>query len=241
MDNAFLFKPLYEDLLNSAQEVCNDIWPFFPQQGSNWNLSEHRVLVVGKATNGWVTNDVNVDLLFNPNYPERIVNRDDEMNWVLRRWGHDEMDEYGVDYNTKRSAFWRVIKQLVIKSERSCSDDNWVNFISWTNLYKISVEAGNPPARLKYRQEPDCCKILDLEQEVLKPKNVILFTSGWESFFFKYKGLENYKSHFYASKTWGDKHTTSAIELNGINYIVSPHPERKPETPHVEAILSLLK
>lgn len=239
MDNALLFKPLYEELFNSVKDVSNELWPFFPQQGSNWDLSEHRMLFIGKATNGWVTINRDVDLLFDPNEEGRIVNRDDEMDWVLDGWGQNIEGKY----NTKKSSFWRVIKRITISNEKSCSDDNWASYISWSNLYKISFESGNPSSPLQKLQREVCSKILDLEIQILKPKNIIFFTSGWEWFYLYHRKSLVTQSQNRTTTSWGKnrKYESYALDLNGINCIISCHPERKPEFAHAEAICSLIK
>lgn len=206
-------------------------------------MSDHRMLFIGKATNGWVTNDVDAELLFNPDYAERIVNRDDEMEWVLNRWGKDGKDADGVKYNTKRSAFWRVIKSVTCATEKASKNDDWVQFISWSNLYKVSLEEGNPPTILKTRQQEACCKILDLELEVLRPKNVIFLTSGWEKFYLTHIGFQDLKDRPHICKKWGyaEGFETYCFVYSGINIIVSPHPQGKDEYAHAETICSLLK
>lgn len=58
-------KPLYENLLKNMAEFDYDKATFCLQWGENFPLEKHcGVMFVGRATNGWVTDCEDVDVLF---------------------------------------------------------------------------------------------------------------------------------------------------------------------------------
>src|SRR5450759_1448552 len=63
------------------------------------------------------------------------------MGWVTELWDARE------GYNTHRSAFWRVLRRIVLSDTTPGLDDSrWSSRLAWTNLYKVSPAAGwNPP------------------------------------------------------------------------------------------------
>ena len=221
-------KPLYKDLLESVSDADYDLYPFFMQWGRSFDTTGKRgILFVGKATNGWITADRNLDALFDENNENRIFNRDDQMEWVENLSGVNEV------YNTNKSAFWRVVKEFSIQFFKS---NKWYENIAWTNLYKISPEEGNPGGSLKRKQLPICNEILKKEIEILNPRSVIFLTPGWEEEF-----LDTVIGK--ASKTkeieW-DGYKTKSIIKDNRNYIISHHPQGKNEDLHVKVLLELV-
>jgi uncharacterized protein YifE (UPF0438 family) len=67
---------------------------------------------------------------------------------------------------------------------------------------------------------------------------VVLLTSGWEWDFIKYLN-ENEKPNVLGEKKWG-KYKTSMIEIKGVNFIISHHPQGKNEWNHRNAIVELI-
>ncbi|MGL4986292.1 MAG: hypothetical protein ACRC5H_04035, partial [Treponemataceae bacterium] len=102
IENVQDFKPLYEELLSSAKDVKDKLCPFFVQVGEEYEQSKHRILFVGKATNGWRSISRNVEELFNQESKE-CINRADQMRWLSNKKGQK--------YNVNKSAFWRLIRR----------------------------------------------------------------------------------------------------------------------------------
>lgn len=96
-------KPLYAELLPKIT-TKKDICPFCLQWGSNFPKEKNSgILFVGKATNGWITTSRDPDTLFGDTC-DRIFARHDQMKWVHNHEGNEH-------YNTRNSAYWRVIKK----------------------------------------------------------------------------------------------------------------------------------
>jgi hypothetical protein len=221
-------KPLYQNLLNdnTFENICS----FCVQWGENFSLDKHTgILFVGKAVNGWVNAETDIDVLFG-NSNERIIARNDQMKWVHDLEGSNE------DYNTKKSAFWRVIKKI----SNNYFPSKWYSHVAWSNLCKIApFKGGNPSDRLYDEQLDSCLKILQKEIEILSPRVVVMFTSGWEKDFLFYLN-DNNKPTSEKTVEWNG-YETNLYKIKGFNYIASPHPQGKPEDKHVNVIIDLIE
>ena len=222
--------PIYKKLLeefedNSFEKICS----FCFQWGKNYPFHKKSgFLFVGKAVNGWITDETDVIQLFDSANLDRIFAREDQMEWVKNLSGNT------VGYNTSKSAFWRLIKKV---SENYYEE--WYSNIAWTNLYKIAPWAGgNPNRKLQNTQRKYCFELLKKEIEILAPKYVVLLTSGWEWGFIKYLN-ENENPIVLGEKVWAG-YKTSIIEIKGVKFIISHHPQGKNEEEHVKAIIDLI-
>lgn len=217
--------PLYKSLLsklNFSKEICS----FCMQWGSKFPNEENSgILFVGKATNGWITNSREIEILFGLS-ENKIFARDDQMIWV------NNLENNKKGYNTRKSAFWRLIKQI---SQLEYGKDEWYSKIAWSNLYKISCETGNPTGKLMNQQLDLCIKILEEEIRILNPKYVIFLTSGWEKAFVNHLIIDLPIDKKVNIK-WGSKYDTSGYLINDKIYIITPHPQGKDEKKHLEAI-----
>ncbi len=223
--------PIYERLLTDLTEKSfEDICSFCLQWGNNFPLEKNSgFLFVGKAVNGWVTDETDVKKLFDINNDKRIFARDDQMEWVNNLSGNTS------GYNTRKSAFWRLIEKVAIIHY----PEKWYSNIAWTNLYKIAPsESGNPNEELKEAQQKYCFELLEKEIEILSPKYVIMLTSDWEKPFLEYLD-DKEKPNILSKKEWGECET-SMREIKGIKFITSPHPQGKNEGEHKDAIIELI-
>lgn len=223
-------KPLYEDLLNNVAELNYSKATFCLQWGENFPLEEHRgIMFVGRATNGWVTDCEDVDVLFGDS-EDAIFNRNDQMKWIENLSGNTE------GYNTRKSAFLRVIKKI----SEVFYPENWYSYVAWSNVCKIAPwKGGNPNDSLYYAQLEDCKKIFAKEIELLSPKAVVMFTGeSWATDILRYMNGEDGTKSVYKEK-WAN-YECKVYQINGVTYIRSEHPQGKNEDDHVNCIVSLL-
>lgn len=221
-------KPLYGTLIRNVQHIKGAKSFFCVQWGKNFPIGEQEgILFVGRATNGWVTDSEELEELFGNDQNKAIFNRENQMEWAEKRLG----------YNTRKSAFWRVIRQVAI----SYYPANWSSYIAWSNLYKVSpYQGGNPDYSFKAAQENVCHEILKNEIETLSPKIVIFLTGkSWAENFILYLN-DHQPTKSTAREEW-DKYVCKLYQINHTYYILSEHPERKKEEEHVRSILSLIK
>ena len=229
IENTNIFQPLYRQLLFTVpHDYEESIYPFFVQAGKNFATTFNRCLFVGKSVNGWITNSSDVDELFNPENDDRIVNRDNQMEWVNEYEGRHDV------YNTRKSAFWRVIKAI---SKSFYNVEDWYNYVAWSNLYKLSPKSGNPRLWLQKIQRNMCVKILSEEIRVLDPHYIIFLTSSWEQFYFDSIGIDQEKS---LKVSWSNYKTYYQSYHNRV-FIQSMHPQGKKEKAHTEAILEIMQ
>jgi len=101
------------------------------------------------------------------------------MSWVTKRWGPQKDKAY----NTRRSAFWRVIRAVVYRLKIADADDNetpWSSHLVWSNLYKIApCDGGNPNSTLRKAQLDGCVKLLQWELKHYQPRRVLFLTGWW--------------------------------------------------------------
>lgn len=222
-------KNLYRELLKSVPKDFNEsLYPFFVQTGSKYEKSNPKILFVGKSVNGWVTDSTNLEDLFDESNSERIVNRHDQLSWVNDLEGPNEI------YNTNKSSFWRLIKQI---SVQVLNNNEWYNYIAWSNLYKLSPEKGNPNSWLQNIQRKHCIDILNEEIRVLNPNIVIFLTSYWEYFYLNAIGLDLNNNK---SISWNDYTLKYQVFKNRL-FIQSMHPQGKSESLHIIAIIKCIK
>ena len=223
-----ILKPLYSKLISDVKDFGKSKCFFCMQWGKNYPFDKNTgILFVGRAVNGWVTDSEDIVKLFDSE--ERIFAREDQMQWVENLAGN----EYG--YNTNKSAFWRVVKGVAVKYY----DTNWSTHIAWSNLCKASpFDGGNPSDGMFYAQLETCHKILKAEIDFLHPKVVILLTGeDWANSYLCFLNGGSTKSK--VELPWNDS-TIKIYEIEKTKYILSLHPQGKPEDSHVESICKLL-
>lgn len=161
---------------------------FLSMVGSKYNGD---LMVVGRAVNEWSKEWRPKEMLDPRRRAEVIretissVSSDNcPMLWVSERWGFNE------DYNTRKSAFWRVIRNTIIQLDLTDAiDQEWPSLLVWSNLYKVApARGGNPSSKLCSFQEALCRDLLIAEIQEYKPKRVLFLTglswakpflSGW--------------------------------------------------------------
>lgn len=231
LDLALQLKPLYADLINSVKEFHNmELVPFCMQWGEEYPTEYNKgIMFYGRATNGWVTTDLDVDSLFNLANDDRIFARDDQMTWV-----DDCANEIG-NYNTNRSAFWRVVRQVA----SHFYPNGAMQHICWSNVSKIAPDGANPSDLMFYAQLPSACKIMQKEIEIFSPRHVVLLVGeGWAADYLYYLNGNQHTTSI-ATYTWGTtkKFKIKVYKIGDTFFYQSEHPERKNESTHVEALI----
>ena len=146
----------------------------------------------------------------------------DPMAWVLKHWGATAC------YNTKRSAFWRVIRRV---TQCLCSTggngEDWPSHLVWSNLYKVSpAEGGNPNNVLSKAQLPGCRELFQLELETYRPQQLLLLTGwdGWAECF-----LDNLAHDGQPGGTYVKRVGNIVVQDHQIRVVVACHPQTRPE------------
>jgi hypothetical protein len=225
-----VFERTLQEVALAATELDVPLAPFWPIRGAAYDGS---LLVIGRSVNGWVK-DWSARQLREPSGRRSAVEwmRSDaepvdgcRMRWVTDLW--DARD----GYSTHRSAFWRVLRRIVLSDTGPRPDDShWSSRIAWTNLYKVSPGAGwNPGADLQLAQRRSAIELLNLELEQFAPSRVLALTGGWIGPFSDGLGL--------------DLAPRSGL-VEGVGkkgdcaWVVAKHPMAKPEDRFVSEVLA---
>ena len=210
---------LYSEAYKAIPNTDN-IVPFVFQFGPKYfSKTSSKILFVGKSVNGWKRTTKNPNDWFDLNFEKRLFMHDDQITWVLDLEGPND------EYNSKKSAFWRVIRKV------TCEQIEKFHEIAWTNLYKFSPINGNPTPSLCRLQQSFAQEILFEEIEILKPKSIVFLTSGWEIPF-----LKGDMEIIHESITEWSGYRTHIGLWNNVKIITSVHPQGKPESIHADII-----
>lgn len=214
-----------------------DLCHFCMEHGSKYQSGG--LLVVGRATNDWIGQ-------FSKHDSESAQSALDE---ISPRMGASLLQEVfakwktSTEYNPNRSAFWRVHRNLVCSLVHD-DPDTWFEHAAYSNLCKIAPTSGNPGDDLFFHQFELCLEILQLEILILQPKQVVFLTgydwAGW----FTARLLEpdtRQESLPFRPELDGCEFVQQAFTLDRTHYIVSRHPQGKPEESHIEEIMRVIR
>ena len=151
------------------------------------------------------------------------------MIWVYN------MDGNKNGYNTRKSAFWRVIRGLASLFYPSPE----LLHVAWSDVSKVAPDGANPSDKLYYAQLNACQRILSEEIRVLSPRFVIFLTGyNWAIDFLRFQnGGQDPVRHL--KETWG-RYAARSFDIDGVTYILSEHPMGKPEEDHIVALRKII-
>lgn len=228
-------KPLYAELIDSVSDYAyQKLMPFCIQWGEFYPSEPNTgIMFYGRATNGWITFESDIDKLFDRNSGDCIFALDDQMQWVENCAGGQE--EY---YNSNKSAFWRVIR----KTAANFYPDKELSKICWSNVCKIAPDASNPSEGLYYAQLEVARKIMQKELEIFSPRHVVLLTGqSWCQDFIYFLNINQHTKSI-ASYKWGSRnqYTVKVYKICDTYFYVSEHPQGKNESTHVNALIKAI-
>lgn len=239
------FDQLMEKVSASSRLREKSVCLFTGQNGSRY---DGRLMVVGRAVNGWENSHDPIEWR-NPAYRlaalDKALEHDQhsKLDWVADLWKSEPTSQDKKAYSTRRSAYWRVIRQIVERLEPAQIPDRWPSHLSWTNLYKVApVHTGNPSASLARVQLDSAATVLRCELETQAPRRVLFLTGhDWFDPFSRQLGFRE------LTRT-ASRLTQSAgfIALAGVRVpvVVARHPQGKPEWEYVNQVteaFSILK
>lgn len=126
-----------------------------------------KLMIVGRAPNGW-KKEVLVDSAENFGKSAQKAFFDiNRFAWVK--------DAEASGYLLSESAFWRVSRQIWERLTGR-TDSNWIDYITWSNLYKIANKEKNPRTTM-CRAQFECCKeLLEKEIRLYEPTHIVFIT-----------------------------------------------------------------
>jgi hypothetical protein len=198
------------------------------------------IMVVGRAVNGWKYNLDSTDSQSVTNCLSAIGSglEKDNLRWVGELWGKNQTGEKG-RYNTKKSAFWRLIEGIVGLQKLPEENRFFTDYVVWSNLYKVAkskddTSGGNPSASLCDVQFYQCQEILDTEIDMYEPAVIVFLTGvGWASPFINDATDRN--------DAPDNKYIKQAGLYRGRKYVIGPHPQGKNKALYLEEISRYLR
>lgn len=192
------------------------------------------LMVVGRAVNGWTDGVFPSDLrapdsagLYAARVQESVAgNGNCPMRWVKAGWGAAK------GYNTRRSAFWRCIRN-VVQGLRIVDVESagWSSHLVWTNLYKVSpAHGGNPNNALCEIQLAGCVELFKLEIRTYRPFRVLFLTGAdWAAPFLEGVNLQ---------EGAGFHHVKGVGQVCDARFVIALHPQCKPEREWVREVVT---
>ncbi len=201
---------------------------FWPMIGPKYTSAKPKLLVCGRALNGW--DETTFSFMGDT---EALVDRcigafgsdsgkKNPLGWVEDRW------QKGDNYRTSRSAFWRVVRSIAARL--GYKDDGWTEYIAWTNLMRVSPATGGNPEEWSWNaQLPHASRMLLKEIRELTPDvTVVLAGSSWFDPFRNHDGFrENFTT--IADPPSGSKYVKLVGSMGDMRVVVGPYPQGKNE------------
>lgn len=208
------------------------------------HLYNKELMVVGRAVNRW-EEGVFPEVLSAPDsaadyatkiFDGAIGNGSCPMSWVTNCWANPSNPDS--KYNTKKSAFWRVIRAVVAESGiANTAKNTWPSHLVWSNLYKVAPEeGGNPGGALRQVQLNGCISLLRQELDVYVPRRLLLLTGlNWAEPFLRdiAPTFRPVTSGNYVEATAEISHDTG----NSTKVVVAAHPQGKSEGIWVQEVM----
>ena len=194
---------------------------------------QNELMIVGRAVNGW--NEWNTGIARDETLlAEYIADLGDSSKHCPLDWVCTPIPlEF---YNARRSAFWRTARKVLEEvTGRESDGECWASRLAWSNLYKLSLDKGNPPIWMINAQETACIKILQHELRRFRPKRV-LFSTGfdWAEPFVAGSNLISLSSSVRHVQRLG----CLPIGNETAQCVVATHPMTRPEAEWVSEVVS---
>lgn len=218
------YATIYKDMMERYQSqsgIRNEVGVSGFRVGEKYN--ELSLMICGRAPNG--TDCSYNKAVLSKKYDEiiNIIDREiKEMDWM----------QY------TNSPFLNIAKSIVIEHYGK-KEENWYQYIMWTNLMKISPSSGgNPNNNDWFIQKDDCMKLFKLEIDTFKPKNIIMMTGfDWAFEFIESLGID-------PNITLDTKYDRIAVGkyiYNNSNVIVLKRPESITRVKYMKALSHYLE
>lgn len=182
-----LYSALYSELENSVN--ISELSHFVAMKGKLYNSlsspKDIRLMIVGRAVNGWTTLDVTSAETFGE--AAQAAFNAEGFTWI--DVSEDSLCNFPAEgeakYYLSKSPFWRTCKGIWEKLTGR-TEKEWINYVAWSNIYKIAPKiTGNPTTKICKAQISLCRRILQREIEAYRPTHILCIT-GFEWWFKDY-------------------------------------------------------
>lgn len=213
---------------------------FTAMAGTLYRSQETRLMVIGRATNGWKQLDTSSAAAFSREAEAAFGSPG--FSWVSGAGG-DLRSARDVLYRLSRSPFWRVARRLLAALGEDASG-RWVERIAWSNLYKIApLGGGNPSNALCRAQIGPCRAILAEEIRRFEPTHIFM-PVGWN--WFESDGRYDFSRLFGGVRRSGGRYAEGSAYFalpdgRAVQAVIACRPERRPEEEYVREIAELFR
>ena len=181
---------------------------FASMKGKKYSEANVRLMIVGRAPYGWSKCDCTSEDTFWNSIQETLH---DDFEWVVEKDGILYSRD-NLDYSLYRGcSIWKVGKKIweKLSDTKLNIEEKWVDYICWSNLFKIAPDNSNPTKMMKNAQFETCCDLLIRKIEEYKPTH-ILFATGYEYWFY------DKQNDFSKLFELADKSVDDIVERKGI-------------------------
>ena len=193
--------------------------------------SEPKIMFVGRSINGWCNIIQNGE---DKTLQQLKVCRQIGLDWFVNPDTYANCTKLGCPLAKQqncplakvkqakapisKSKFLKFIRYVCKQNNIDVSNNDWVNNIAWSNLYKMSYVNGGNPKRLYDVQKEICDNLLQNEIKYIKPKAICFITE-------RKKNPNTYDSRTWFSPT-DFKQTYNYLKNNQIDTYITIRPER---------------
>lgn len=262
-----LYKGLYNDTVdtvyrcNNTRVKLDELSHFVAMKGEKYGDSKVKLFVIGRAVNDWLQLPCDSADDFAEKAEQLFLS--DHFDWIAKdgdRFSdlHNIPDKDGVaPYYLNISPFWRVTNLIWRKLTKS-GDCRFIDYIAWSNLYKIaprySVDTaeknfnGNPNVTMCKKQFAACKEILAAEIQEFKPTHILLITDYERWFADKdcdfselFKPISKCGSNYEDKSTYVEGKAEYKLGKRTIPTVITCRPEGRKEALFAEAVVDAFK
>ena len=257
-----LYLKLFRDCSANLYRISGKMWSFrefghfVAMAGKEYHKESVKLMVVGRATNGWYRLEADDENTFGTAVEKELAGQG--FSWVVGSDAENGLMNGEGDYTLSSSAFWRTTKNIWRKLSGKESD-RWVDHIAWSNLYKVAprndteetrYDYANPSQTLCRKQLDACHKILQREVEEYKPTH-LLFITGWDWLYdwasdfgrndsAVFEGMRKQPpigKHTYENGIFVEGAFNYRVKDHEVKVVVACRPERRPEQEFVDQVI----
>lgn len=254
------FKAAYRELFSTIYAKGTDdgkVSDFVAMKGKHYDAQEIRLMIVGRATNGW---DIKLNKDSKESFASDAANYFIQLNRFKDEWKmidedtnphskYKKEDGNEATYYLSKSPFWCSSRDIWYGLTNSEYDKaNWYEHIAWSNLYKVAPQTyGNPSGKLMYDQSHACVDILKAEIEAFDPTHILLITGAdWLTCGFGRSKEKAYFRDAFINRTENTyKGDTTIVKetftSNGRKIVVTRRPEGVSREKYTKAVIDAFK
>lgn len=235
-----LYYKLYSNVYRRGKSWEPTSYPIFiPMRGVRYNSIDNidkngnnvRLMIVGRATNGWVELPANDEEDFaDKAYQE--LEKLDRFSWV-----NDSKP-----YNINRSPFWNysrtILNGLIVNQQ--LTEDFWYQNVAWNNLYLCAPkEGGNPSCDLQKDQLQVCKELLKCHIDYFDPTHILFITN--EAWYSPFKDVLEIDLCDYNCDQYIVSTGTAIVKNHDTKIVLTNRPEYKKKSSFTEAVLDAFR